>query len=269
MADHSGDHEDEVAWVHALIAAEPSTVRGGATDEAATKVTAGVAGRLQRLCRAAARALPASGVGVSVMTDAGGQGVAAFSDETSWSLEELQFTVGEGPCMEAFASRRPVLTPSLDTTVTTRWPAYTPAAYERGVRAVFAFPMQIGDARLGVMDIYRDRPGSLSAPTLAQALAFTQVAMTTLLDQQERAPDQPPAAAVDDALDHRAELFQAQGMVMVQLGVTLAEAMVRLRAHAYAHDRRLRDVAHDVVARTLTFEPDHIRDNRSPQSEET
>jgi hypothetical protein len=181
----------------------------------------------------------------------------------------LQFTLGEGPCVDAFASRRPVLTPELDLFVTKRWPAYTPVAYERGVRAVFAFPMQIGAARLGVMDVYRDSPGALEDQALAQAFAFAEVALTTLLDQQDAAPGDDPAAVAGIALDHRAELFQAQGMVMVQLGVSLAEAMVRLRAHAYAHDRPLRDVAREVVARSLVFEPDHPRHHPPHESDET
>jgi AmiR/NasT family two-component response regulator len=60
----------------------------------------------------------------------------------------------------------------------------------------------------------------------------------------------------DEAIEDRAELFQAQGMVMVQLGISIGEAMARMRAYAYAHDRRLSEVARDVVARRLRFDPD-------------
>jgi GAF domain-containing protein len=269
MADGGDIADEEIARVHALIAMEPASVRDGATAPTSDRVPAGAPGRLHRLCRAAARALPASGVGVSVMTDAGEQGLAAFSDENSELLEELQFTLGEGPCVDAFAFRRPVLTPELDLAVTTRWPAYTPVAYERGVRAVFAFPMQIGGARLGVMDVYRDSPGALEGPALTQAFAFTEVALTTLLDQQDGSREGDTAAVAGMAMDHRAELFQAQGMVMVQLGVNLAEAVVRLRAYAYAQDQPLRDVAREVVARSLTFEPDRPHHHPPHQSDDT
>lgn len=239
------------AEVQALIAAEPH----GVEDKA------GVVGWLQRLCRAAVRALPARGVGVSVLSESGEQVTVAASDPASEAIEELQFTLGEGPCLDAYAGRRPVLTSNLAGEAMTRWPGYSPTAQARGVRAVFAFPLQIGAARLGALDVYRDRPGALSTRALHLALTFAEVAMAILLDAQERsgAADDPVGGRgepLDDPLDDRAELWQAQGMVMIQLGVSMIEAMARLRAYAYAQDRRLSDVARDVVARKLRLERD-------------
>jgi hypothetical protein len=217
----------------------------------------GVVGALQRLCKAAAGALAASGAGVSVMGEDGARSVAAASDPASERIEELQFVLGEGPCIDAFASRRPVLVPELTDGAAHRWPAYTPAAHDEGVYAVFAFPLQVGAARLGVFDVFRARAGPLSGAELRQAFAFTDLAVRTLLDAQD---DAVPGAAADgltEAIAHSAELFQAQGMVMVQLGVPLAEALVRIRAHTYVQNRRLDDVARDIVARRLRFDPDH------------
>jgi hypothetical protein len=211
---------------------------------------------LRQLCRVAVRELSASGVGVSLITDAGTQGTAAASDPTSEFVEELQFTLGEGPCLEAHASRRPVLIPNLAEDALTRWPAYVPAAREHGVQAVFAFPLQIGAARLGTLDVYRDEVGSLSGKTLNQALTCAEVALMILLDEQERAGPETVGGVVERTLGHRVEVYQAQGMVQVQLGVSAAEALVRLRAHAYANGHRLGDVARDVVARRLTLERD-------------
>ena len=141
------DPAERIAVVRALIAGEKS-------------VGEGVAGMLDRLCRAAVRALPAAGAGVSVMTQGGIREVAAVSDAASQALEELQFSLGEGPCVDAFSSRRPVLEPDLGAGAGGRWPGYTPAACALGVRAVFAFPLAIGAARLGVMDVYGRTPGS-------------------------------------------------------------------------------------------------------------
>jgi hypothetical protein len=137
-----------------------------------------------------------------------------------------------------------------------RWPGYSPAALDRGVRAVFAFPLQVGAARLGVLDVYREQPGSLSAESLALALTFAEVAVQTLLDGQERAARGQAAEGLEGALEYRFALYQAQGMTMVDLGVSIGEAMARLRAHAYAHDRPLSDVARDVVAGRLRLESD-------------
>lgn len=209
---------------------------------------------LQRVCRAATGALSARGTGISVMTADGTCGASACSDPASERVEELQFTLGEGPCIDAFAERRPVLTADLADAARYRWPVYAPAAQDDGVRAVFAFPLQIGAVRLGVMDIFRDRVGPLTGTELLTAFAFADVTMEALLDMEEDRQSGDVRAVLD--VGHRAELFQAQGMVMVQLGVSIGEALVRLRAYAYAENRRLEDVAHDVVNRRLRLDSD-------------
>jgi GAF domain-containing protein len=211
---------------------------------------------MRHVCTAAAEALSASGAGISVITSKGVRGVAAATDQDSERLEELQVVLGEGPCLDAWTDRRPVLMPELGSDAARRWPAYVPAAYEVGLRAVFAFPLQIGAVRLGVLDIFRARPGALSDDDLAQALTIADVAVAALLDQQENATARGAADALDGAIGHRAPLFQAQGMVMVQLGVSLDEAMSVLRAYAYAENRRLEAVADEVVSRRLRFDPE-------------
>jgi hypothetical protein len=211
---------------------------------------------LRQLCGAAVGVLSASGTAVSVMAEDGARGVAASSDPASERIEELQFVLGEGPCIDAFASRRPVLVPDLADEAAHRWPAYTPAAQDEGVCAVFAFPLQVGAARLGVLDVFRARAGPLTGAELRHAFTFTDLAVRTLLDGQDDAVAGAAAGGLDEAIGHSAELFQAQGMVMVQLGVSLAEALVRIRAHTYAENRRLNDVARDIVERRLRFEPD-------------
>lgn len=213
-------------------------------------------GRMERLCSALSRNLPASGVGVSVLTDdkyLGG--TIAASDIVSRRLDELQFTLGEGPCIDAYALRRPVLEPDLSGHGSSRWPGYAAAAQDEGVRAVFAFPLQIGTARAGALDVYRGEPGSLTQGALSQALTFADVAMRLLLDTQTTTQS-GVGADLDDALAYRLEVYQAQGMVMVDLAVSLDEAMARLRAHAYAHDRSLTDVARDIVLGSLRLSQD-------------
>jgi hypothetical protein len=213
-----------------------------------------VTGQLRRVCVAAARALSASGVGLSVMANNGVHSMATASDRATERIEELQFTFGEGPCIDAFAASRPVLVPDLADGAMRRWPVYAPAAYDAGVRAVFAFPLQVGAARLGALDVFRSHAGSLSRTELGQAFTFAEQVVTTLLDGQERAAE--GADGLAEAIDNRAELFQAQGMVMVQLDVTITEALLRIRAYAYAEDRRLSEVAADIVARRLRFDRD-------------
>jgi hypothetical protein len=239
--------DDQHARVLALIAQQPAGPAG----------RDGVANFLKRLCAAVAPALAASGAGLSVMADNEVRGLSTASDLTAERIEELQFVLGEGPCIEAFAHRRPVLVPDLAAEPVGRWPGYTPAAREAGVRAVFAFPLQVGAGRLGVLDVFRARPGPLSADELRQALTFAEVAVSTLLDGQSAAGPDGSAAGLNQAMDGRAVLFQAQGMVMVQLGISISDALARMRAHAYAENRPLADVARDIVARRLRFDRSH------------
>jgi len=207
-----------------------------------------IAAELCRLCVQAVSTLPATGAGLSVMTMDIQLSLLAAADPVSERLEELQFVLGEGPCVDAIAAGRPVLVPDLAAAGPTRWPVYAEAVLGAGMNAVFAFPLQIGAARLGVIDFFRSGAGQFSGTELKQAFAFADEAVTILLDGGLGGEVQQIAGP--------AELFQAQGMVMVQLGGTLAEAMARIRAHAYAENRRLSDVAHDIVRRTLRFDRD-------------
>jgi len=192
------------------------------------------------------------------MADNGVHGMAAASDPATARIEELQFTFGEGPCVDAFATSRPVLVAELTDGAMDRWPIYAPAIYDAGIRAVFAFPMQIGAARLGVLDVFRAVPGPLSRQELGEALTYADRAVTALLDGHEDAMTARGGQdGLDEAIEHRAEVFQAQGMVMVQLGIPITEALVRIRAYAYAEVRSLHDVAADIVARRLRFDQDH------------
>jgi hypothetical protein len=238
--------DEPLERVARLLAAEPVRTGDGS----------GVAGVLRRLCSVAGRSLSASGVGVSVMAAGGMRGVTAVSEPAYESIEELQFTMGEGPCLDAFATRRPVLVPDLGAAEMRRWPGYAPAIHDRGMRAVFAFPLQVGAARLGALDVFRAAPGSLSPGEFRAAMTFADVAVTTLLDGQARATPGAAADGLDDVMGQRAELYQAQGMVSVQLGVSLADALARLRAYAYSENQALGEVARDVVARRLSFDGD-------------
>jgi len=232
----------EVARLRALVAEEASG-------------SAGSAGWLSGLCRTATRELPASGVAISLMTLEGSWATAAASDPTSKAVDELQFTLGEGPCLDAFAAGRPVLVSDLAHDAAGRWPVYCSNAQGRGVHSVFAMPMQIGAATLGIMDVFRQQPGPLSAAALSQARAFAEVATLSLVNGHEGMPD-GLAAGLGDVLDSSLEVYQAQGMVMVQLGVSLAEALARIRAYAYANDRGVGSVARDILGRKLTLERD-------------
>ncbi|TPQ20696.1 ANTAR domain-containing protein [Streptomyces sporangiiformans] len=215
------------------------------------------------VCTAAVAALPVGGAGVSAMSDTTACHPLCSTDVVSEQMEELQLTLGEGPCIDAFAFRLAVLTPDLRTDeVRARWPVFAISAIEAGAAAVFALPLQIGAISPGVLALYADAPVELDAEELADALAFADAATLVLLDSRLEEPDAFPAEGpprdghVEDLGGYRAEIDQATGMLTVQLGVGIEEALVRLRAYAYAYGRRLADVAADVVAHRLRLPPD-------------
>jgi hypothetical protein len=125
-----------------------------------------------------------------------------------------------------------------------------------GARAIFALPLQVGAIRVGVLSLYRARPGPLPVGELADVLVFADVALHLLLDSASGISDSPAYKPLLAGLsDRRAVVYQATGMISVQLGVSLDEALARLRAHAFAASAVLGDVADDVVSRRLRFDP--------------
>ena len=208
-----------------------------------------------RLCAECLAALPVSGVALALMSEAGPSGVVlAATDARARQLEELQFALDEGPCVEASRSDHPVLHPELTTSGSVRWPRFGAGALAAGVHAIFAFPLRVGAVRIGVLDLYRDTPGHLTAVELADAVAFADAATVLLLYLQDHPGPNGEPTALTGPIDSRAEVHQATGMMTIQLGVSLAEALLRLRAHAYDSGQSVTDVAGDVVSRRLHFD---------------
>jgi hypothetical protein len=213
----------------------------------------GLTAALQRVCRAAVAALGLRGAAVHVMAESQATGVAACSDAEARAVAELQFTANEGPALVAFRTRRPVLVPVLGEALD-RWPGFASLAWARGVRAVFSFPLQQGAVSFGVLDLYADRAGSLDADALAMGGGFAVVATDLLLDGGTVTRSGDLDVGLAASLVDRARIHQAQGMVMVDLRVSLAEALSRMRGRAFASNTTLLDVADQVIAGILTAE---------------
>ena len=246
MADRRWEGPDARLWD---LVAEHAARRGR---------TAGVADA----CEVAVRAAGVSGAGLTMMTRTDSGRVVCVTDEVSARIEELQLTFGEGPCMDAHSSRGPVLSTDLRADeALRRWPAFAPAASEAGAAAIYAFPLQLGAVRLGVLDLYNDRPRPLESGELRDALMLADTATLLLIGRDARPRDETEVheGPLRAGEGYAAEIDQASGMISVQLDVGIEEAFVRLRAHAYAQDRTLSDVARDVVARRLRFDRESRR----------
>jgi hypothetical protein len=217
------------------LVAEQAAARGGRVSAA-------------DVCAAVVPGVEVSGAWLSAAPAAQAGHLMQATDEVGRQVADLQLTLGEGPLFDASASSGPVLASDLaDEDSEARWPAFASAASTAGAAAVFAFPLVVGAIRAGVLGLYRDRPGPLSDFQLGDALVFADTATMLLLDAQER----PVNLA-----SYRAEIDQATGMLTEQLGVSITDAFVRLRAYAYANDIQLADVARDIVARRLRLFPD-------------
>jgi hypothetical protein len=204
-----------------------------------------------RLCVVGPQITGANGVGVMLMTGDIPRGSLCSSDEVSQLIEELQYTLGEGPCVDAYQNDTIVTEPDLAHPQTRRWFAFTPPAVKAGARAVFGFPLRVGTVRLGALNLYRDRPGQLSADQHADAMVLADVTARWVLDAQAGAPSGVVAEQLEAGADFHLAVHNAAGIVSVQEGISVTEALLRLRAFAYSHDRLLDDVAQDVIARRL------------------
>jgi hypothetical protein len=202
-----------------------------------------------KLCLAAEEVLEMDGVGIMLRGDDGSGSIFGSSDDVVSRLEDLQFMLGEGPGIDAHTSGRAVFEPHLADSAL--WPVFAPTAEEAGMLACFGFPLSVGAIRLGALDLYRGRSGFLTDQQSIDAFVLAGVITQTLLALQAQAA----LGVIPRDLDHgdslRGQVHQASGMISEQLGIGIADALVRLRAHAYAEGRPVNAVAADVVARVL------------------
>lgn len=183
-------------------------------------------------------------------------GTICSTDEVSALIEQLQYTLGQGPCVDAYQYDRPVLEPDLADPAKSRWVAFAIPALAAGVRAVFGFPLQVGAVRLGALNLYRDRTGPLSDEQHADALVMADVCAAAVLMLQANAPPGELAAELESGADFSYVVHQAAGMVAVQLDIPVAQALIRLRGYSYANDRPLTEVGQEVTSRRLRFHPE-------------
>lgn len=205
-----------------------------------------------RLCDVAAEVAAVSGAGVMLLADGRPQASLCTTDEISSLIEEAQYTLGEGPCVDAHRLGQVVSEPDLGA-AGARWPEFSRQAFGAGARAVFGYPIRLGSARLGALNLYRDQTGPLTDDQHADALVLADVAARAILADQAEASAGGLGVGLQDDLNLWGVVHQAAGMVSVQLNVSVADALVRLRAHAFLTERFVADVARDVVERRLRF----------------
>lgn len=213
------------------------------------------------LCEACVVLLDVDAAAISLVFEGANSGTLGASGAPARTYDELQFTLGEGPCLDAVSRRIPILVVDLADGQEARWPAYRPAMLARQIRGVYAIPVVVAGEFVGALDLFRAQPGPLLGDELVGAVAAAELAGIPLLDLLDA---DLQAAAADPNSDawaelntlSRAEVSQATGMLVAQLEIEPAEALVRLRAHAYATGRTATDVARDILERRIQLDVD-------------
>ena len=211
----------------------------------------GALGHLQAICHVCVEVLPVDGAGVMLMAERAHQGTLYATDPRIQRLEELQNAAAEGPCIDSYNLGRPVLEPDLAGHGVRTWPLLAPAALDLGISALFSFPLQIDDASVGALDLFREQAADLTIEQVHDARLLAAMATREVLTMQTEGPPGTLPDRVADLSGDRAAIEQATGMAAAQMGGTVAEAAVRLREVASGLGRPLAEIAHEVVARTL------------------
>lgn len=213
-----------------------------------------------RLCEACVIELSVDAATISLVFDGANTGTLGASSDSARRYDELQFTLGEGPCLESVSTRAPVLVVDLAADVGSgRWPAYGPALLATGISGVYAMPVVVAGEYVGALDLFRTESSTLDGVDLSGALVAAELAEVPILDLlaedlQAAAADPDRQAWAELNKITRAEVSQATGVLVAQLEVEPAEALVRLRAHAYATNRSATEVARDILDRSLRLD---------------
>ncbi|GAA1367048.1 ANTAR domain-containing protein [Streptomyces beijiangensis] len=212
------------------------------------------AGGVDAAAAAGAAALDVSGLAVSLTATESGLEPVACSSDTARSFEDAQFTLGEGPGVNAARTGTVVCVGDLTNERPDRWPLLLRELMGLRVRSVFCFPMALGAIRIGVLSATRHTASRFTPEQMDDSLALAAALTTRYLATMDEVPDHADALDFPESLEH-AVIHQATGMVSVQLELPLSQALLRLRAHAYSTGRPITDMAHDIVNRRLRLSP--------------
>ena len=251
-------------WANDVSRGCPNSVRlNVAIDEQLLAAVDGWRGvdAADRLCEACVALFDVDAAAISLIFDGASSGTLGSSGAPARAYDELQFTFGEGPCLDSVAGRTPIVVVDLADPEEVRWPAYGPALLSHQIRCVTAVPIVIAGEFVGALDLFRARPGPLLGEDFVGAVAAAELSAIPVLDLmggdlQAAVADPSSNAWAELNTLSRAEVSQATGMLVAQLGTEPAEALVRLRAHAYATGRSVTDVARDILDRRVNLDAD-------------
>lgn len=206
----------------------------------------------QAFCDIVAEVFPVNGAAVSTLGNLLGTETLAESDAVAARLDELQFDLGEGPCWDAVSTGSAVLHPDIGSDHT-RWPSLSEALVTEGVKAIFAFPLGVGPLRFGAIDLYSTTPMILNRTQTTHANAMAATLGRQVLRRAMAAIGADEDDNVDASAFSRRVIHQASGMVLAQIDVSADDARLVIQGHAFAHGRKMMEVAQDIISGELRF----------------
>lgn len=207
---------------------------------------------LDRLAAHCSELLGVSACGILLADHHGALNLVAASTEQARLVELTQLQHLEGPCFEAFSTGRPVQHPDLRT-ARSRWPRFTAAAAGEGYLSVQALPMRLRNTVLGAVNLFSKTTGELDADTITLGQALADAATIGIVHQRALARQEIVTEQLQNALNSRILIEQAKGFLSHSLDIAVDVAFDILRTYARANNRRLTDVADDVVQARLTL----------------
>jgi hypothetical protein len=201
---------------------------------------------LERLGDYCTEMLPVHGVGILLRTSKGGIEVGTANSELGRVVEELEVELGEGPCTECVETGEQIAVPDI-ALAASRYPRFTPRALQAGVRAIHALPMTVRAEQIGAMDMVATEPVDLSAQQLATAQLLADVSISFVANSRAFREKTELAAQLQHALDSRITIEQAKGILSERHDLTVTDAFERMRQHARGNQRKLHDVASEIV----------------------
>ena len=190
--------------------------------------------------------LTADAAGLMLADQRGGLKVVASSTERTRLLELFQLQNDEGPCLDCYKTGRQILAPDL-TAHLERWPRFVPEAERQGFRSVHAIPLRLRSETIGAMNLFHTNPSALSVEDLKVAQSLADVATIGILQERAIQRSETLSEQLQGALNSRIIIEQAKGVLAEKGGLDMDAAFACLRAHARRSNRRLSDLARDVV----------------------
>jgi len=207
---------------------------------------------LTTLCFRTLELIPATGASIVLMSRGHDQGLAGASGSSALAGQNLEFTLGQGPGIDAYADGKAVLVEDL-ISGDGLWPLFSASAVELGVRSICALPLQVGPICLGVLSFYGEKPGVVGIDHLDDAQLVADLITHLVIGLQSETASESIAFALEDS-DYRAVVHQATGMISAQLDCGIDEALLRLRGHAFAAERPIDEIAEGVVEGSIRFD---------------